>query len=193
MLVDCPTPTEVKCWQCGGWGHIGKNCPERDTDPNLMNPVYLRELAGQHGWQWRRTKKSVKGVQKDIKTMFLKNDRGTKIDLYYGTMTIKTIVPDHPKGGKPLYRPVATTQARRSSSRFSRTRAFIPASGIAKRQVRRGRAASATAANRVQSSGQASGRSGRAAKRRPSMTPTSIPESCAETATSVALQAILYM
>ena len=105
MLVDCPTPTEVKCWQCGGWGHIGKNCPKRDTDPNLMNPVYLRELAGQHGWQWRRTKKSVKGVQKDIKTMFLKNDRGTKIDLYYGTMTIKTIVPDHPKGGKPLYRP----------------------------------------------------------------------------------------
>ena len=87
------------CYQCGDYGHVGRDCPKRIEDANLQKPEYVKQLAQRCGWRLRPAGSGRNGYDHNNKTMFLVNDDGVKIDLYLGTMTVKTTL-DHPVRGR---------------------------------------------------------------------------------------------
>ena len=98
----CPHP--VKCYECGAFGHIGRDCGARTPDPDMKNWKYLLRVAEPLGWQ-TRSNKNGDTWDENNDTLFLINDKGVKIDIYCGTTSIKTTM-NHPiRGRNALFRP----------------------------------------------------------------------------------------
>ena len=93
------------CYECGESGHIAKDCDKLSTDENLKDWRHIAMIARGCDWKLRPAGASRDGYDANNKTLFLINDDGIKVDIYIGTMTIKTCM-NHPVRGKnSLFRP----------------------------------------------------------------------------------------
>jgi hypothetical protein len=103
-------PKEIKCYACGEYGHIGRDCDVhsvvvRFSGPDLANWEYIARVAQAHGWTMRRAGASLRGYDENNKTLFLLNREGVKIDIYTGTMTVKTTLNHPVRGPNQMFRP----------------------------------------------------------------------------------------
>ena len=104
IAADCEHSTP-RCFECNAFGHLARDCPERDNAPQLSDWNWLLDVAHDCGWSGRQTRGSNQsGFDVSNRTLFLQNDKGTKIDLYTTTACVKTTV-DHPvRGRNQLFR-----------------------------------------------------------------------------------------
>ena len=97
---------ETVCYVCGEFGHIGKDCPEFSPDEEMKHWRYILGIANDCGWKTRdNAGANADGYDPNNNTLFLENDDGIKVDIYVGTMTIKTCINHPVRGRNQMFRP----------------------------------------------------------------------------------------